>query len=62
MLEVSCIKMAVARAIMISEFICYPPLNSARNGLYDALAERLRRWFKVPVRKGVGSIPTGVIM
>ena len=27
----------------------------------DALAERLRRWFKVPVRKGVGSIPTGVI-
>ena len=24
------------------------------------MAERLRRWFKVPVRKGVGSIPTGV--
>lgn len=28
--------------------------------LADSLAEWLRRWFQVPVRKGVGSSPTAV--
>jgi hypothetical protein len=30
--------------------------------LNDNLAEWLRRWFKVPVRKGVGSSPTVVTL
>ena len=46
---------------LLLDYSCYLITHlEAHHSLADSLAERLRRWFQVPVRKGVGSSPTAV--